>query len=204
MEEREKKRIVRSSKKRANAVSNKFDPTPAAGKPARHAGSKDVGTGEKLVGHCTRDTEAELFARLKEENPEFRRLAEKHREFDLKISEYDRISYLTSEQERKRKELQKLSLKTKDEMYAAMRQYRSQMQWHEKRLTLEDYRRGLSGLSREELEMLLRILSDHLLGVPAPPPSRRSLLELEGLGAEIWRGLDAQEYVNHERDSWTS
>lgn len=72
-------------------------------------------------------TEAELFERLKVENPEFRRLAEKHREYDLKIAEYDRIYYLTSEQERKRKELQKLKLKIKDEMYAIMRQYRNEM-----------------------------------------------------------------------------
>ncbi len=72
-----------------------------------------------------RDTEAQLFARLKEENPEFRRLAEKHREFDVKIGEYDRIYYLTSEQERKRKELQKLKLKIKDEMYTIMRQYQN-------------------------------------------------------------------------------
>lgn len=72
-------------------------------------------------------TEAELFERLKAENPEFRRLYEKHREYDLKIAEYDRIYYLTSEQERKRKELQKLKLKIKDEMYAIMRQYRNEM-----------------------------------------------------------------------------
>ncbi len=72
------------------------------------------------------DTEAQMFARLKEEHPEFRRLAEKHREYDIKISEFDRIYYLTSEQERKRKELQKLKLKIKDEMYAIMRQYRNE------------------------------------------------------------------------------
>ncbi len=28
------------------------------------------------------------------------------------------------------------------------------------------------------------------------------LLELEGLGAEIWEGIDAQEYVNALRDEW--
>ncbi|MEK6661590.1 MAG: DUF465 domain-containing protein [candidate division NC10 bacterium] len=69
------------------------------------------------------ETEAQLFARLREEDPEFRRLAEKHRDFDIKISEFDRIYYLTSEQERKRKELQKLKLRIKDEMYVIMRQY---------------------------------------------------------------------------------
>jgi uncharacterized protein YdcH (DUF465 family) len=70
------------------------------------------------------ETEAQLFARLREEDPEFRRLAEKHRDFDIKISEFDRIYYLTSEQERKRKELQKLKLRIKDEMHVIMRQYR--------------------------------------------------------------------------------
>ena len=69
------------------------------------------------------ETEAQFFARLREENPEFNRLAEKHREFDLKISEFDRIYYLTSEQERKRKELQKLKLTIKDQMYVIMHQY---------------------------------------------------------------------------------
>ena len=72
------------------------------------------------------ETEAQLFVRLKEEHPEFRRLAEKHREYDQKIGEFDRIYYLTSEQERKRKELQKMKLTVKDQMYAIMRQYMGQ------------------------------------------------------------------------------
>ena len=31
-----------------------------------------------------------------------------------------------------------------------------------------------------------------------------SILELQGLGKEIWRGIDAQEYVDQERASWNS
>jgi len=31
---------------------------------------------------------------------------------------------------------------------------------------------------------------------------KRSVLELSGLGKEIWNEIDAQEYVNQERDSW--
>lgn len=31
---------------------------------------------------------------------------------------------------------------------------------------------------------------------------RRSILELRGLGKEIWQGVDAQAYVDAERDSW--
>jgi hypothetical protein len=33
-------------------------------------------------------------------------------------------------------------------------------------------------------------------------PSHHSILELRGLGKEIWQGIDAQDYVDHERASW--
>jgi hypothetical protein len=32
--------------------------------------------------------------------------------------------------------------------------------------------------------------------------TRRSILELQGLGKEIWKDIDAQEYVDRERASW--
>lgn len=32
---------------------------------------------------------------------------------------------------------------------------------------------------------------------------RRSIREFRGLGKEMWAGIDAQEYVNQERESWT-
>ena len=34
------------------------------------------------------------------------------------------------------------------------------------------------------------------------PEDEVSLLELEGLGAELWQGVDAQEYVNELRAEW--
>ncbi len=33
---------------------------------------------------------------------------------------------------------------------------------------------------------------------------RRSILELRGLGKEIWAGIDAQEYVRAERAAWST
>lgn len=30
---------------------------------------------------------------------------------------------------------------------------------------------------------------------------KRNIMELEGLGQEIWQGIDAQEYVDRERAS---
>ena len=35
-----------------------------------------------------------------------------------------------------------------------------------------------------------------------PPVQKRSLLELRGLGKEIWERVDPIEYVKQERDSW--
>ena len=29
-----------------------------------------------------------------------------------------------------------------------------------------------------------------------------SILELQGLGKDLWAGIDAQEYVDEERSSW--
>ncbi len=31
-----------------------------------------------------------------------------------------------------------------------------------------------------------------------------NIMELEGLGADIWQNIDAQDYVNQERGSWES
>jgi hypothetical protein len=31
---------------------------------------------------------------------------------------------------------------------------------------------------------------------------KRSIMELHGLGAEMWQGVDAQEYVNELRKEW--
>jgi len=33
-------------------------------------------------------------------------------------------------------------------------------------------------------------------------PQEHSIMELKGLGKEIWKDVDADEYVAKERDSW--
>ena len=67
--------------------------------------------------------EAGLFTLLKTANPEFRRLAQRHSEIDEEMVQYDRIYYLTSEQERKLKALQKQKVALKDEMARIMSQH---------------------------------------------------------------------------------
>lgn len=60
-------------------------------------------------------------------------------------------------------------------------------------------------LSRDEQLRLIQELTTELMAYgedarTAEPAA--SLLELCGLGQEIWWGMDAQEYVNGERAAW--
>jgi hypothetical protein len=50
-----------------------------------------------------------------------------------------------------------------------------------------------------------RLLGELAVLVTQQPGERRSrsILELQGLGKEIWEGIDAQEYVRQERASWS-
>ena len=50
----------------------------------------------------------------------------------------------------------------------------------------------------------LRLLEDlaALVRRRVAPQARRSILELEGLGKEIWQDIDAQAYIDRERAAW--
>jgi len=56
-------------------------------------------------------------------------------------------------------------------------------------------------LSREDQQRLIAELAARAEGEVTTEP-QHSIMELEGLGKEIWEGIDAQEYVNEERASW--
>lgn len=67
----------------------------------------------------------------------------------------------------------------------------------------EFYQQQLAPLPATDRLKLIELLA-HGLGeaAVAPEPPRRSLMELHGLGKEIWEGIDAQEYVNQLREEW--
>ncbi len=69
------------------------------------------------------DTDSQLFTRLKAEDPEFASLAQEHRRLDQQIGAFDRIYYLTSEQERKQKDLREQKQLITDQLYGIMRQH---------------------------------------------------------------------------------
>jgi hypothetical protein len=56
-------------------------------------------------------------------------------------------------------------------------------------------------LSHEEQLRLIQELMERAGEGDSPEPEH-SIMELCGLGKEIWQGIDAQEYVNRERASW--
>ena len=63
----------------------------------------------------------------------------------------------------------------------------------------EVYERHIKKLSPEDRRELVALIERELAN-ECTTPRRHSLLELAGLGKEIWEGIDAQEYVNRVRD----
>ena len=57
-------------------------------------------------------------------------------------------------------------------------------------------------LSLEERKQLMKALVDMWTEPEAAQSQKRSLRELRGLGKEIWAGIDAQEYIDQQRDEW--
>lgn len=49
------------------------------------------------------------------------------------------------------------------------------------------------------LEELAKLVRAHI-----QERSEHSLLELEGLGKELWQGIDVEKYIEEERNSWRS
>jgi hypothetical protein len=68
-------------------------------------------------------------------------------------------------------------------------------------LEYNDLLAQVSHLSQQEKADLLVELTGQVRDA-GRKTKKRSIMELEGLGKEIWAGIDAQEYVNRERDSW--
>ncbi len=55
----------------------------------------------------------------------------------------------------------------------------------------------------EQLRLLAKMAEELANGKEENKLSeKRSIMELHGLGAEIWEGVDAQEYVNQLRNEW--
>ena len=73
--------------------------------------------------------------------------------------------------------------------------------------TVEDPLREYPSVTREDIRACLDYAvslaetADYLVAAPQDP-KKRSILELRGLGKEIWQGVDAQKYVDGLREEW--
>ena len=66
----------------------------------------------------------------------------------------------------------------------------------------DDVLRRVQRLSPEDQLRLLEDVASLVRRKTTHPARRRSILELRGLGREIWQGIDAQDYIDQERASW--
>ena len=70
------------------------------------------------------------------------------------------------------------------------------------RVTYDEVVATLPTLKTEEQLNLLGVLSLALKKSVVQKERKHSLLELEGLGAEVWSSVDVETYISRERDSW--
>jgi len=68
-------------------------------------------------------------------------------------------------------------------------------------ISYSDYVRGIKFLNIDEQLTLLEIISARLKK-SIGQKKKSSIMELEGLGADMWKEIEAQDYVQKERKSW--
>jgi len=68
-------------------------------------------------------------------------------------------------------------------------------------ISYSDYVRGIKFLNIDEQLTLLEIISARLKK-SIGQKKKSSIMALEGLGANIWQDIEAQDYVQKERESW--
>lgn len=69
------------------------------------------------------------------------------------------------------------------------------------RLTYKEILTGINQLDTAEQLRLLEELAT-AIRLRAMTHRKRSVLELKGLGKEVWQGVDVRDYVDRERASW--
>ena len=66
----------------------------------------------------------------------------------------------------------------------------------------EVYEKYVKPLPAPKRLRLLEMTVHDLALTASHEPQKRSILELRGLGKEIWQGVDAQKYVDDLREEW--
>ena len=67
-----------------------------------------------------------------------------------------------------------------------------------------DLKKVIKSARQLEAEEQLQLISEltQSLRQTLKKPSRHKLMDLAGVGAQLWRNVDVDKYLNKERDSW--
>ena len=68
-----------------------------------------------------------LIEHLKQTNPEFRQLMEEHLQYERQLEAFNKLRYLSSEQELEKKRVQKIKLRGKDRMAEILKEYKARL-----------------------------------------------------------------------------
>lgn len=68
-----------------------------------------------------------LIEYLRQTNPEFRHLLEEHARYEQQLDEFNKLRYLTSDQEIEKKRVQKIKLLGKDRMAEILKEHKSRL-----------------------------------------------------------------------------
>lgn len=77
------------------------------------------------------------------------------------------------------------------------------MEIQNKSISFDDYLKGINALTiKQQLDLINALAEKVKLKIGKKRIRKYSIMDLEGLGAEIWKGIDAQQFVSKERASW--
>lgn len=69
-------------------------------------------------------------------------------------------------------------------------------------MSVQDVLQDVRLLSLEERKELAKALVDLLVEPEPALPKQHRLRELRGLGKEVWADIDAQHYIDTQRNEW--
>ncbi len=69
-------------------------------------------------------------------------------------------------------------------------------------VTLEYVLKAAKKLSVADQLKLISLISEDISHQALERTRRHKLMDLAGVGSELWEGIEAQEYVRQERESW--
>jgi hypothetical protein len=68
-------------------------------------------------------------------------------------------------------------------------------------MTVAEIFEQTQSLTLQERKELMKLMIDDM-DAPETQDEEHSILELEGLGAELWQGIDPQEFIKQLRSEW--